>query len=253
MYDVFADSFYVSIGAVGLLDDMEEGEILWTHSGTGDLWHRSQRNCHSDSTSWYCGNEGAGEYNNNMEADLTSAAFQVATNSVFSFWCQYDFTTYGVDGCYVELTDNGGADWQVLSYIGSGGALPDSFLNIGNQWVKYNFSLEDFPAGQTLQIRFRFKSDGIDVAEGFYLDDVVITALVNSPVNDLIIRLDGDDAVLNWTAPVGTDSFQIYRSATPIFEPSGAPFATSTSTEWKDTNVLLNPGPYFYLVIAVRE
>ncbi|MBU1935880.1 immune inhibitor A, partial [bacterium] len=140
-----------------------------------------------------------------------------------------------------------------LSYIGSGGALPDSLLNIGNQWVKYNFSLENYSAGQTLQIRFRFKSDGSDVAEGFYLDDVVVTALVNSPVNDLTIRLDGDDAILSWTAPIGADSYQIYRSATPIFEPIGSPFATSTSTEWKDTNVLLEPGPYFYLVIAVRE
>lgn len=248
-----SDNFYLAIGSTGFFDDMESGESFWTHSGSGDLWHRSERNCYSDVTSWYCGDEILGEYQNDMEATLTSASFQVTSNSIFSFWCQYDFTTYGVDGMYVELSDNGGADWEVLEYIGSGGALPDSLLNIGNQWVKYEYSLSDYPAGQTLQLRFRFKSDDEDIAEGIYVDDVLVAAAQISPVMNLTIYTDGNDAVLDWSAQTGAEYYQIYRSATPIFNTAGEPFATSDSAEWRDTNILLESGPNFYLVTSVRE
>lgn len=202
---VFVDSFYLAIGAAGLFDNMEAGQTFWTHSGSGDLWHRSQRNCHSDSTSWYCGDEEMGQYQNNMEASLRSVPFQVAENSAFSFWCQCDFTTYGVDGMYVEISDNGGIDWETLEYIGSGGALPDSLLNIGNRWVKYEYSLSGYPVGQTLQVRFRFKSDGSDVAGGIYVDDVVVTAL-----DDPVLSMD--------TAPIEMSLLpeQIVWQALPI-------------------------------------
>lgn len=167
----FDDDFLLSVGEIGFLDDMEGGSGSWTHGGTIDLWHLTSNRVFSGDSSWYCGiGGGAYIYVNNMSAVLELEPVALGREARLSFRCWYEFTTYGTDGVYVEV--NGGAGWNTLDYIGSGGAL--GALNTGNDWLPYTYDLSAYPAGTPLSLRFRFVSDEADVAEGVYIDDVTI-------------------------------------------------------------------------------
>ena len=166
----FEDSFCVSIGEFGIRDNMEQGFVNWTHSGSPDLWHLTPNRKHSGNFSWYCGNKATLVYDNNMENTLTSLPFIVDENSELSFWCWYTCPNYGVNGFNPEIND--GSGWKKLDFIGSGGAL--GMLPTGNDWLKYTYDLSHYPAGSSLQLRFRFVSDNEIVTEGAHIDDVVI-------------------------------------------------------------------------------
>jgi len=166
--EISYDTVLCTIGMTGFVDDMEEGEGEWTHGGLGTFWLTTHRS-HSDTLSWYCGREGTWVYSNFMEMWLLSPRFVLGPNSHLTFWQWCEFTNYGVDGLYVEFICAEGVD--TLDFIGSGGAL-DSLLYIGNDWLRERYDLSSYPAGDTCQIGFRFKSDGSDVAEGIYIDDI---------------------------------------------------------------------------------
>lgn len=165
-----SDSFFVSIGTFGFLDDMENGGSLWTHSGALDQWHRSSRRHHSGAMSWYCGDEYLAQYGNNMADTLITSPVTIDQNARLSFWCWYTFPNYGTDGLYVETGD--GSVWTTLDFIGSGGAL--GTLTTGNGWLEYTYDLSHYPRGSSVRLRFRFTSDGSDAAEGASIDDVRI-------------------------------------------------------------------------------
>jgi hypothetical protein len=160
------------IGETGFSDDVESGPGDWTHSGAGDLWHISTHRAHSGDASWYCGDDDMHLYNNNMDASLISPAILLPHEASLRFWRYFDVTIYGVDGLFVEI--NAGSGWEVIDYLGSGGALGDSLLFMSD-WAEMVYPLEDWPAGTSMQVRFHFKSDGSDRDEGFYIDDVVIS------------------------------------------------------------------------------
>jgi len=185
----FADTVYVSVGDLAFNDDCESGEGIWTHGGTPDLWHLSAYRSHSGSSSWYFGNEGTHTYVSSASSSLTSQGLTAGEESRLSFWYWYDFTTYGVDGIYVILLRNSVPD--TLDYIGSGGAL-----NIVSRWVKWESPLDVTP-GDAVAVRFVFKSDGSDVAEGIYLDDVALSSMI--PARTGVDGGDGTPAGLPFT------------------------------------------------------
>nr|MBC8382838.1 T9SS type A sorting domain-containing protein [Candidatus Cloacimonadota bacterium] len=164
------DTFVFTIGETGFSDNMEEGDDKWTHWGTDDLWHLTDRKAFSGNYSWYCGIEDSIHYPDDVQEVLESIAFPIGTSPTLSFWCWYEFTNYGVDGIYVEVFD--GSEWITLDFIGSGGALP--VLTTKNDWLEYEYDLSFIPAGTESQLRFRFVSDDEDFAEGVYIDDVKV-------------------------------------------------------------------------------
>ncbi|UCE04546.1 MAG: T9SS type A sorting domain-containing protein, partial [bacterium] len=166
----FVDSFFISIGEFGIRDNMEKGFMNWTHSGSPDLWHLTSDRKHSGNFSWHCGNKETIVYDNNMENSLVSQPFIIDANSELSFWCWYQCPNYGVNGFNPEIND--GSGWKKLDFIGSGGAL--GILPTGNDWLRYTYDLSHYPAGTSLQLRFRFVSDNEIVTEGVYIDDVAI-------------------------------------------------------------------------------
>jgi PKD repeat protein len=164
------DTFNLTIGETGFSDDVESGDDKWTHWGTEDLWHLTDRKSVSGDHSWYCGIEDSTYYPDNVNEVLESIPFTIGTNPALTFWCWYEFTNYGTDGFYVEIYD--GIEWIVLDFIGSGGALP--VLTTKNGWLEYTYDLSDISPGTESQIRFQFVSDDEDVAEGVYIDDVIV-------------------------------------------------------------------------------
>jgi hypothetical protein len=207
------EPFLLAVGEPGLAEDMEDGAGSWTHAGINDLWHLTDQRCHSGSYSWYCG-DGSYHYENNTNAAVFSPEFVVPENGELSFWCYYDVTTYGVDGMFVEILNDGA--WNRLDYLGSGGAL-DSTLFVCD-WIRRSYDLSAFTPGSTAQIRFWLMTDEADVAEGFYVDDVV----VRSPTSSMsaVERPDGAEMrspafLLQATSPNPAGSGTSWRLSLP--------------------------------------
>ena len=165
---LFSDTLVLVIGETTFSDDMEGGADRWSHGGVSDRWHLTSYRAHSGEYSWYCGNEGSWSYDNGMACYLESSPIVVIPGTALSFWHWYDVTIYGVDGLHVVILHGSVSD--TLDFIGSGGAL-DSLL-MGNPWIEEVYDLSHYPMGDTIRVRFSFVSDGNDVAEGFYIDDV---------------------------------------------------------------------------------
>ena len=174
--DAFEDTVYFTVGDLTFADDCESGEGGWTYGG---LWHQSSYRSHSDSVSWYFGDEGTHRYPSSSGGSLVSQDFIAGEHNRLSFWFWHDFTTYGVDGVYVVVVANAVPD--TLDFIGSGGALEggdQAPLNIITDWVKWEMVLEDVAPGDTLTFKFGFVSDNTDVAEGMYIDDMAFSCKV---------------------------------------------------------------------------
>jgi len=174
--DAFEDTIYFTVGDLTFADDCESGEGSWAYGG---FWHLSSYRCHSDSMSWYFGDEGTHQYPSSSGGGLVSRDFIAGENNRFSFWFWHDFATYGVDGIYVVALVNGIPD--TLDFIGSGGALEGTDpapLNIVTDWVKWEMAIEDAAPGDTLTFKFGFASDNSGVAEGMYIDDITFVCTV---------------------------------------------------------------------------
>jgi hypothetical protein len=159
------------IGATGFFDDMESGTGLWTTGGTNNLWHISRRRYFSQSHSWYCGNEINGRYVNNMNCYIQTTPFMIQKNSLLKIHRWFHVPIYGSDGIYIIVMHNGNAD--TLDFIGAGGALENR--PIQSNWFCEKYLLENYSAGDSIQIRIAFVSDNDgQTGEGFYIDDVSV-------------------------------------------------------------------------------
>lgn len=255
----FADGLLLAIGARGFSDDMESGQGSWSHGGTKDDWHLTTHRSHSGSTSWYCGQESTWQYRNSTDAYLQTEKIVLGPDSRLTFWHWYDVTIYGTDGLYVVAGKD--AQWDTLDYIGSGGAL-DSLL-MGNDWLPDEYDLSTY---DTVQVKFFFKSDNYDVAEGMYIDDVSISGawmmqedlVPPSPVVNLTLSLVDTALALSWSSPDGeawVDHYVIYRDTLYNFQPASTNSLGSTvDTSFldRDPGLTGNPGrSHYYLVRAV--
>jgi hypothetical protein len=167
-----SDTLVATVGAVDFTHDFEGGASGWVHGGAGDLWGLTSNRAHSGASSWYCGSQTTWEYENSMDCHLDSPEFVIGPASELSFWCWYEFPIYHEDGFYVEILREGTAV-DTLDFIGSGGALGE-LGSIGNDWLEYRYTVRG-QVGDTVQARFRFRSDESEVAEGVYIDDVSVS------------------------------------------------------------------------------
>lgn len=148
------------IGIISLADDVESGIGGWTSGGAVDLWHISSRRSDSPTHSWYCGYDGTGQYDNDMNCCLLSDTLILPAGAHLEFdhWYELeDSWDYG----YVNV--NTGSGWTALGspLTGSSGG-----------WIHEDFDLGITCDGQFTQIRFRMTSDDNTPAEGWYIDNV---------------------------------------------------------------------------------
>lgn len=201
-------------------DDMESGAPDWTHdvvsSGYSDQWHLSiQRNHTPDgATSWKCGDTGAGNYANLLDAGLVTPPMELTADSYLHYWQWIDaevsaaHTGYAYDGGLIEIS-SGGAAWVQIypdggyTYLIREGSIPGPFpvetevFSGQHDWHEVHFNLSAYSG--PVQLRFRFGSDGADACEGWYVDDVVVdgfvvdlSAVEEQPPYNLLL-LDGAD------------------------------------------------------------
>lgn len=150
-------------------DDMESGGTGWEivdldGSESPDTWKAINSTSSSPTNSFWCGS--TTKYSNNTAQLLISPTFSLkwAVGANLSFYHKYQIEE-AYDYGSVDIYN--GIKWITLvSYDGDG---PTSF-------EQENISLIDFIGYDNLRIRFRFTSDEGVIDDGWYIDDVEVSA-----------------------------------------------------------------------------
>jgi hypothetical protein len=185
--------FMLPIG--GFYEPVESGSPGWDHSvvlpGFSDQWHISTQRNHSPngSHSWKCGDSGAGDYANLLDAGLVSPEVQLSGTGELRFWQWISSETSAAyagkayDGGLVEISIDGGPFAQItpeggypytIRPGGTPGPFPEDTPVFAGaaEWHQVTFDLTDVVGAVVL--RWRFGSDGAVAEEGWYIDDVEI-------------------------------------------------------------------------------
>lgn len=172
---------------VPFTDDFENGTNGWESSGLWNLSNNSERS-HSGSHCWYYGRSAYQDYKDGTPntGDLTSPPINLSssnTSYILSFWYRYQTEGSGKhwDQRWVQVSQNGGPFENVYQFY-------DDPLDY---WLNPTIDLSKY-AGSTVRIRFHFEAlDGaFNTYEGWYIDDVVVTASSPPPCSDAGNTLD---------------------------------------------------------------
>lgn len=181
--------------------DGESATESWTHSATqgwADVWHLSTESSNSPTHAWKAGSTGTGTYANHADSRLVSPPLELRDWSRLSFQHRMvaevsgAFPDSAYDGGTVEISLDDGANWsQLFPLTGynsafralSGGGNPASHNFPGQTpcfsgsftWEEAVFDLAEFN-GQTVRLGFHFGSDNGGGLEGWYVDDLVLSA-----------------------------------------------------------------------------
>jgi hypothetical protein len=146
-------------------ENAEAGMSYWVATGT---WGLTNVNPHSGS---YCITDSpTGNYPNNNTSTLTLAqpiALQNVTSLSLSLWYHCLYTWSNADHTYLEISNNGTSWTQIGNYTDSNETLV---------WTQSTYNLNSYISWSQIYIRFRMSTDAQNTEDGFYFDDMVLTA-----------------------------------------------------------------------------
>lgn len=146
-------------------------------------WHPSSARMHTGTQSFWS------TAANNLCVTLVTPALQLTAgqSSQLSFWTLWDIEQ-GWDGGVIEISTNNGGSWARLTpgggYPGTitqGGTLcgiaqgSGAFTGMGHlSWSPYQVDLSSY-AGQTVKLRWLYRTDTAQTGQGWFVDDVALT------------------------------------------------------------------------------
>jgi hypothetical protein len=236
------NTFSFAVWAVVYSDDFESGAPGWIHySGGGswlDQWHLSTEDAISPTHAWKCGDTGAGDYANFLDAYLESPEIELPEEAELHFFHRMASevsTTYpdsAYDGGILQMSVDGG-EWQQLTpqpdydrtiryTAGGGNPYTGPFAGGTPCWaatINWTEVTVDLSAYQgPCRFRFRFGSDQAVTAEGWYVDDFTIIgrpgAAPQAPRHVMISR-QGADVSLQWDAVPGAAYYKVFFAMQP--------------------------------------
>jgi immune inhibitor A len=142
------------------------------HSGDGEWWGGSADDLNSTLT---------------RSIDLTGKS-----SASLSAWLQYNIEE-DYDALYAEVSTDGGSTWNQVGDLIDGPTGNDGL----SDWAEQTWDLSAY-AGQSIQFRFRYQTDGGLHFEGPFIDDITVTADGETLLSD---NVDGGDN--GWTAAGG--------------------------------------------------
>ncbi len=173
-------------------DDIESGANGWNSEAItvfySDQWHLSQTRSHSGAAAWKCGASDGGKYLNYLDAGLVTRCYDIDQGTSLRFWhwvsTEPNPTFIGSvwDGGIVETSTDQGASWnQVFPAGGYPNRITPNPANVlpggtpcwggyRKVWEEAVFDLHELQG--EVRFRFRFASDGLVTAEGWYVDDL---------------------------------------------------------------------------------
>lgn len=204
-------------------DDMESGDSNWAVShGAGAIdWALGTANPHSPDYAWFA--EGIGSVTDQYLA--FASPIVLPSFAELHVWHDYNLET-GYDGGVIELSTDGGTVWQDLdTYMTQNGynstisgsfsspiAGRRAFSGDSNGYIETVIDLSSF-AGQSALIRFRLATDTSVADEGWYVDDVSISAAtVTDQIENTacVVAAEGDNACTTIATSVLLSAVQQY-------------------------------------------
>jgi len=161
-------------------EGFEAGPAGWTHGGTQDEWELGTptygpASAHSGANCW--GTNLDGPYANNDDGWIQSPPIDLSSLACadLSFWIWNSVEdVYGnvFDPVWVEISRDGAAFDPLSSRMG--GVNDDPEIAAVGGWSRVFIDLFQY-LGDTVQFRFRFRSDSSITYAGSYIDDVQVT------------------------------------------------------------------------------
>lgn len=144
--------------------------------------------------------------------DLTPYSGKTVT---LSFWTEYAIEEFWDFG-FVQVSTDGGITWMSLpdlegrtTYTHDPDAKADIVANLpgltgfSNGWVHETFDLSPY-AGSSIRLRFRYMTDWAVNFDGWFLDEITITADGSTIFYDGAETLDPGWTAKGWTRTLGT-------------------------------------------------
>jgi hypothetical protein len=181
--------------------DLEDGAPGWTHSGTGDTWVLTSTQTTSGSNAWFAQDPPTLSDQRLVSPPVYVPTAGEALTPTLQFQNYQAFEVPDGDGrCWdagiLEVTTDAGISW---SQVPSTTMLTDPYDNViwndtpGNNPITLDYGATDAwcdpgqpflnsivdisaYAGQTVQFRWRLGSDSAAGNEGWYLDDIKVSA-----------------------------------------------------------------------------
>ncbi len=177
------DTVTIFIGSPSVLfaDDAESWTGIWTTDGAWDI----SPIAHGGDYSYHDSPSGASPiWSTTAIQNATPVDLGGYSAARLDYW-----TKWAIEPCYdigtVRISTNGGGSWIVLRPTlsnpasGSGVQSPGLFgydaYTPGLDWVRQEIDISAF-AGSPVLLRFELATDGADSRDGWYLDDIRITA-----------------------------------------------------------------------------
>jgi len=260
----FSKTFFIDVG--GLFNDVETG-LDWTHysnNENSDYWHEdTYRNSTPGGTySWKAGGSGLVPYMDDSDICLETPTFAINEEVVLSFNHYMDAEISGMyigqcyDGGRVEMTEDGETWAPVMmpgyNYVTRGeGPLGAGVSVYGGliEWAYDSVTLRS--DADSIKVRFRFFSDTGTTREGWYIDDISISAAWDEerPCN-LNGEVLEENLYLTWGMPDGIPAealpigYMVYRDENVIS-------SVLTDPHFEESLSDLPHGIYLYTVSAV--
>ncbi len=196
---------------------VDDGQMTWSSLVPlgGDIWHIATDAAAPSPTHIMRCQNAQGSYNINMMNYLVSPPIQLPNSGDIraDFMIQGGFTDPNtfpeVDYFGWEISPNNGVTWYAMSNpYGSSTGTNYVYSDAPDTWISMvaAYSLDGFIsdyAGQTIQLRWYFKSDA-DTPNGIgiMIDDVKIyNDIFIAPPENLTSTVAGNNVTLNWLAP----------------------------------------------------
>ncbi|MDD3051312.1 MAG: immune inhibitor A [Candidatus Cloacimonetes bacterium] len=231
----------------------------------GDHWAINTTNVHTGNNSVHC------PVSPNLLNSVVSPVISIPNTPgdiILSYWTFYELLDSDGDGdnyledyyqVFVKPADE--VSWTMLHYNYSGlQDLPAEWRLIDQDFADLYFGWQQADgfgtarlnpwAGQDVQIKFTMKTDDNDdggVGQGFFLDDVAITAnIFLPPATGLTAEAEGNQVNLMWNTPVVfTETELAYYDATWVsYISDGQPYAVKITNPY-DSEVALTDVNFF--------
>ncbi|MBI2418029.1 MAG: M20/M25/M40 family metallo-hydrolase, partial [Ignavibacteriales bacterium] len=162
-----------------LVSDSANSISRWTVSGT---WATTTSKYVSAPSSFT--DSPTGQYANNVTASMTFTApinLSQCLGAQLEFDAQWDLES-GYDYVQIQVSTNNGSTWTAMAgsftTVGSGSFQPAGqplYNGTRTSWVHEKIDMAGF-AGKTINIRFLLRTDGSQVKDGMYIDNVLFTS-----------------------------------------------------------------------------
>jgi carboxypeptidase T len=167
-YELYSRDIYICInnGFITFSDSAEAGFNKWLNStGSGTSWNTTTLQSHSPTRSF--ADSPTGNYSNSTNRSMVmNLPVNVSTYPVtlLTYWHRYTIDPY--DYYYTEVSNDNGITWTTLK----------SYNGTLNTWQQEVIDITQYAnASSNLKIKFTMRSNGSVIADGVYIDDIVLT------------------------------------------------------------------------------